>query len=111
MKATARTPSHFTSKSQPVPRGTRSPMVAFIGSIEAGISASFAPFRFARSYLTFFLGGAVLGALAGWSAARVRLAGGLVSQTRSAAPAVLRLVLRGGRFCAISSWVRPERTL
>ena len=44
-------------------------------------------------------------------APRFALAGRLLSQTRSAAPAVLRLVLRAGRLRAISSWVRPESTL
>src|ERR1019366_6424314 len=47
-KARARTPSHFTSKSQPSPRGTRSASIAVIGSIAAGIPASCAPLRTAR---------------------------------------------------------------
>ena len=38
-KAMARTPSHFTSKSQSSPRGRRSASVAFIGSMAAGMSA------------------------------------------------------------------------
>ena len=40
-----------------------------------------------------------------------RLAGRLLSQTRSAAPAVFRFSFRAGRFCAISSCVRPDSTL
>ena len=110
-KATARTPSHFTSKSQSSPRGTRSAIMAFIGSMAAGISASRAPLRLARSYLGFFLAGTGLADAAGCAEARARLAGGLVAQTRSAAPAVSRFVLRAGRLRAISSWVRPESTL
>ena len=51
---------------------------------------------------------------AGFSATVVfalRFAGRLLAQTRSDAPAVLSLLLRAGRFRAISSCVRPERTL
>ena len=51
-----------------------------------------------------------LGAAAGADLAAC-LAGRLLSHTRSAGPALLRLVLRAGRLRAISSWVRPERTL
>src|ERR1019366_8044585 len=44
-KATARTPSHFTSNSQSSPHGARSASIAIIGSIAEGISASCAPLR------------------------------------------------------------------
>src|SRR5205807_7334221 len=59
--------------------------------------------------LTFFLAGAAFAAVP--AAFTTRFAGRLLSHTRSAAPAVLRLVLRAGRLREIYSCVRPESTL
>src|SRR5207248_713150 len=66
-----------------------------------------------RFFLTsaVVLAGAVGASAAGATAFRPRAAGRLLAHTRSAAPAVLRLVLRAGRLRAISSCVRPESTL
>ena len=111
MKAMARTPSHLTSKSHSSPRGMRSAIMAFMGSIDRGHGGELRALE-AGEVDDFFLRLAALAAgSARGFAARGRLAGGLVAQTRSDAPAVLRLVLRAGRFCAISSCVRPESTL
>src|SRR5207245_1354934 len=66
-------------------------------------------FQAAEVELLFFLAGA---AGAGASVPPVlRVAGRLLAQTRSAAPAVSRLVWRAGRLRAISSCVLPESTL
>src|SRR5438034_11518344 len=83
-------------------------MEADIGSIALGISAARAPLIAEGSILAFLRDGA------GFSAAAVfvaRFAGRLLAQTRSDAPAVLRLLSRAGRLRAISSCVRPESTL
>jgi len=79
-----------------------------MGSIASGIWAARAPLTVEGSTADFLCLGAGFPAAATLAA---RFAGRLLSHTRSDAPAVLRLLSRAGRLRAISSWVRPERTL
>src|SRR5581483_12213534 len=69
-----------------------------------------APGTASRSIFGRFFAGAAVLALA-TAAFCEFFAGRLLAHTRSDAPAVLRFVFRAGRFLAISSWLRPERTL
>src|SRR6185437_13261961 len=108
-KAMARTPSHLTSKSQPSLLGGCSPIIALMGSIDSGIAALRAPLSESRSILSLRLAADLTGAVLA-AGADLRAAGLLLAQTRSDAPAVLRLLFLAGRFCAISCWVRPEST-
>src|SRR5262249_52754654 len=76
---------------------------------DLGHGREFRAFQAAEVEPRFFLGAGAVPAV--FLGAAARLAGRLLFHSRSVAPAVFFFSLRAGRLRAISSWVRPERTL
>src|SRR6266704_2089392 len=132
-KHNARTPSHFTSKNQSSPPGGVLTRHALIGSNHSGIRTLRAPFNLEGSRCALFFFGTALAWVPAASAfmtetlappflAPLFLAAAeapgslpLLVHTASGSTALgsmtctlpaRRVVLRAGRLCAISSWLR-----